>query len=161
MIAPTPPPRTRLAVRRLDTPTSALITLIGEIDLDAVPMVRDALESRLHDGIRTIDVDLVALTFCDVTGIGALLGAAQHAFAAGVSLLLHEPTAATERLLTLTGTRFLLTGLTVEHLRPLYTVSTGPGPVAERPCPCCGAAPRAYVPSAPRPGTLHPDGRLR
>ena len=152
----TPSYRTRLAVQRFDTPTSALVTLTGEIDLDAVPMMREALESRLHDGIRTVDVDLAAVTFCDVTGIGSLLGAAQHAFAAGVSLLLHEPTAATVRLLDLTGTRFLLTGLTVEHLRPLYTASAGPRPGAEEPCPCCAAEPRVCVPSAPGP-----DGRTR
>ncbi|MHA6764962.1 STAS domain-containing protein [Streptacidiphilus sp. PAMC 29251] len=100
--------RPRLTVRRQDTPTSALVTLVGEIDLDALPLLRDALESRLSDGVLTIDVDLAGLSFCDVSGLGGFLGASDHASAAGVSLLLHEPGPALVRLLRLTGTGFLL-----------------------------------------------------
>jgi anti-sigma B factor antagonist len=107
MAAPDPP---RLTVHRHDTATSVLVTLVGEIDLDTVPLLREALESRLHDGVRTVDVCLAAVSFCDVSGVTALVAASQHTVAAGVSLLFHDPGRAMVRLLDLTGTGFLLGG---------------------------------------------------
>jgi anti-sigma B factor antagonist len=137
MAAPDPP---RLTVHRHDAGTSVLVTLVGEIDLDTVPMLREALESRLHDGVRTVDVCLAAVSFCDVSGVTALVAASQHTLAAGVSLLLHEPGRALVRLLDLTGTGFLLSGLQAEVLLPHFVPDLATGPAAQAPCPWCGAA---------------------
>jgi anti-sigma B factor antagonist len=93
-----------LTVHRHDTPTSALVTLVGGIDADSVPLLCASLEGRLHDGVRTIDVDLVPVTHCGIGGIDALLGASQHAVAAGVSLRLHSPPPLLAGPFELTGT---------------------------------------------------------
>ncbi|WP_405639872.1 STAS domain-containing protein [Streptomyces sp. NBC_00019] len=57
----------QLNVYRHDRDTRALITLAGEIDLATAPLLRSALTACVHDGIRTVDVDLTAVTFCDVS----------------------------------------------------------------------------------------------
>lgn len=94
-----------------DTPTSALVTLVGDLEPDAMPLLREALEGRLHDGVRTIDVDLAPVTYCGFSGLDALLGASQHAGMAGVALRLHQPPWSLTRLFDLIGTGFLVTGL--------------------------------------------------
>lgn len=92
-----------LNVYRHDTDNRALATLTGEIDLKSAPLVHAALERCLHDGIRAIDVDLTAATFCDCSGLNAFLYALLHTAAAGGSLQLHYPSPALERLVALTG----------------------------------------------------------
>lgn len=72
-----------LTVRRHDDKNRALITLAGEIDLETVPLVRASLEQCLRDGIRTVDVDLTSLTFCDCSALNAFLHASQRLTAAG------------------------------------------------------------------------------
>lgn len=100
----------RLHHYRRDTHNLALIALVGEIDLATAPLLRTALEQCLRDGMSTIDIDLAAVTFCDCYGLGVLLDASQHAFAAGGALRLRHPSAAVARLLALTGTGCLLSG---------------------------------------------------
>ncbi|MGW0632879.1 STAS domain-containing protein [Streptomyces sp. NPDC002758] len=62
-----------LNVYRHDTDNRALVTLTGEIDLNSAPLVHASLERCLHDGIRTIAVDVTAVTFCDCSGLNAFL----------------------------------------------------------------------------------------
>ncbi|MFD3480117.1 STAS domain-containing protein [Streptomyces sp. NPDC058695] len=73
----------RLNVYRHDSGTGALITLAGEIDLAKAPLVREALAECLPDGMRSIDVDLTAETFCDASGLNAFLMASRLATDAG------------------------------------------------------------------------------
>jgi anti-anti-sigma regulatory factor len=143
---PAPQP---FAVRRHDTATSALVTLIGDIGPDSVPPLRATLEGRLHDGIRTIDIDLVPVTDCGISGLDALLGASQHAAAAGVSLRLHSPPPFLGRLLELTGTGFLLTGLAVGRLRPPALIDPATGYPTGETCVCCEAE-RLFAASLPQ-----------
>jgi anti-anti-sigma factor len=100
-----------LNVSRIDRNHRTSITLVGEIDLESAPLLRDALRQCLQDGIRTIDVDLTHVTFCDCSGLNAFLEASQHTAAAGGRLRLHDPPAMTARLFALTGSGFLLLGL--------------------------------------------------
>lgn len=93
---------------RHDTDDRALITLAGEIDLESAPLIRETLASCLRDGIRTIDVDLTAVAFCDCSGVNAFLNARALSVAAGASMRLHYPRPAVARLLTLTGSQSLL-----------------------------------------------------
>ncbi|MDX6313163.1 MAG: anti-sigma factor antagonist [Streptomyces sp.] len=102
-----------LNVSRIDRNHRTSITLVGEIDLESAPLLRDALRQCLQDGIRTIDVDLTHVTFCDCSGLNAFLDASQHTAAAGGRLRLHDPPAMTVRLFALTGSGFLLLGLPV------------------------------------------------
>jgi len=133
------PDRRLFDVHRYDTTTSALIVLVGEIDLDTAPPLHDALEARMHDGVRTVDVDLAAVTFCDLSGIDAFLNASQHAAAAGVSLCLHVPRPALGKLLDLTGSGFLLRGTPLGHLRPPVLFDLARGFPNQAYCVCCEA----------------------
>lgn len=97
-----------LTVYRHDRGKRALITLAGEIDLESAPLVRMSLEGCLRDGIRTIDVDLTAVTFCDCSGLNAFLHAAQQTTVVGGTLRLHHPPTMLARILDLADCGFLL-----------------------------------------------------
>ncbi|MFC4650750.1 STAS domain-containing protein [Streptomyces sp. NPDC002920] len=98
----------QLSVYRHDHTTRALITLAGEIDLVTAPLVHAVLAGCLDDGIRTADVDLTAVTFCDVLGLNAFLAASRLAADAGMTLQLHYPPPAMARIIEITGSGFLL-----------------------------------------------------
>ncbi|MGX5184670.1 STAS domain-containing protein [Streptomyces avermitilis] len=98
----------QLNVHRHDGNTHALLTLAGEIDLTTAPLVRAALTECLRDGIRTVDVDLTAITFCDGSGLNAFLTAYQIAHEAGTTIQLHYPPPPTARVIEITGSGFLL-----------------------------------------------------
>ena len=123
--------RTQLTVHRHDRRKRALITLAGEIDLDSAPLVRTALAQCLHDGIRTLDIDLALVTFCDCSGLNTFLRAAQRTAEAGGTLRLHHPPPALGLILALTGSEFLLLGVPLGRLSS--PVEDVPGPVAHTP----------------------------
>ncbi|WP_371580580.1 STAS domain-containing protein [Streptomyces sp. NBC_01314] len=100
----------QLNVYRHDRTTRALITLSGEIDLATAPLVYAALAGCLRDDIRTIDVDLTAVTFCDAGGLNAFLTASRLGADAGTTLRLHHPPSAMARVIEMTGCGFLLHG---------------------------------------------------
>ncbi|NBM17077.1 STAS domain-containing protein [Streptomyces sp. GC420] len=129
----------QLTVYRHDRRKRALITLVGEIDLESAPLVRVSLERCLRDGIRTIDVDLAPVTFCDCSGLNAFLRAAQQTTAASGVLRLHHPPTTLARILDLAGCGFLLLGLPYGHLPP----PLGGTPAAPLPAPPHGPVPLA------------------
>lgn len=101
-------PLPQLDVCRHDHTTRALITLAGEIDLATAPLVYAELAGCVRDGIRTADVDLTAVTFCDASGLNAFLTASRHATDAGTTLQLHHPPPTMARIIEITGSGFLL-----------------------------------------------------
>jgi anti-anti-sigma factor len=101
-------PLPRLNVHRHDHTTRTLITLAGEIDLATAPLVHAALAECLHDGIRTTDIDLTEVTFCDASGLNAFLTASRLATEAGTVLRLHHPPPIMARIIEITGSGFLL-----------------------------------------------------
>ncbi|MGW4907298.1 STAS domain-containing protein [Streptomyces sp. NPDC004270] len=111
-------PLPQLTVYRHDRRKRALITLAGEIDLESAPLVRRALAQCLSDGIRTIDIDLTPVTFCDCSGLNAFLHAAQQSTEAGGTLRLHHPPPTLGLILDLTGSGFLLLGVPSGHRPP-------------------------------------------
>jgi len=111
-------PLPQLTVYRHDRRKRALITLAGEIDLESAPLVRTALVRCLSDGIRTIDIDLTPVTFCDCSGLNAFLHAAQKTAEAGGTLRLHHPPPTLGLILDLTCSGFLLLGVPFGHLSP-------------------------------------------
>jgi anti-anti-sigma factor len=127
-------------VRRNDRRSRALIILAGEIDLASAPLVRVSLERCLRDGIRTIDVDLTLVTFCDCSGLNTFLRAAQQTTAVGGTLRLHHPPTTLARILDLAGCEFLLLGLPFGHLPP---------PLADTAATPAPASPHGSVPLAP------------
>ncbi|SEE20990.1 anti-anti-sigma factor [Streptomyces sp. Ag109_O5-10] len=133
-------PLPQLTVYRQDRRHRAQITLAGEIDLESAPLVRASLQRCLHDGIRTIDVDLALVTFCDCSGLNAFLHAAQQTAEEGGTLRLHYPPPTLGLLLDLTGSRFLLLGVPFGHLPP---------PPGHVPAPTAPDPPHRTVPPAP------------
>ncbi|MFF4503879.1 STAS domain-containing protein [Streptomyces sp. NPDC001401] len=131
----------QLVVYRHDRRKRALITLAGEIDLESVPLVRAALERCLHDDMRTIDVDLTPVTFCDCSGLNAFLHAAQQTTVAGGTLRLHHPPPMFALVVGLAGCGFLLLGLPSGQLPP----PLGDSLAAPRPAPSHGSVPHAPV----------------
>ncbi|MGW7243395.1 STAS domain-containing protein [Streptomyces sp. NPDC054804] len=101
-------PLPQLNVQRHDRDTRALITLAGEIDLATAPQVSEVLAECLGDGIRSIDVDLTAVTFCDASGLNAFLTAYRLVTDAGMTLRLHHPPQVMARVIEITGSGFLL-----------------------------------------------------
>ncbi|TPQ20695.1 STAS domain-containing protein [Streptomyces sporangiiformans] len=98
----------QLSIYRHDRNTRALIALAGEIDVDTAPLVRASLAECLRDGIRAIDVDLTAVTFCDASGLNAFLTASRLAGESGTTLQLRYPSQMMARIIEMTGSGFLL-----------------------------------------------------
>lgn len=81
----------------------ALIALTGELDLATCPRLGSAVDGVLAGGLSCVLVDLDGLTFCDSTGLGALLRASRQVTEAGGSLVLAGARGAVQRLLVLTN----------------------------------------------------------
>jgi len=96
----------------LEDGTVRVIRLTGELDLDTADRSRGSLESAVATAASpTIVVDLSELTFCDSSGIRALLALHRLAADAGRDLRVREPTRAVAQVLNLTGAdRLLLAG---------------------------------------------------
>jgi anti-anti-sigma factor len=133
-------PLPQLTVYRHDRRTRTLITLVGEIDQESAPLVRASLEWCLRDGIRTIDVDLTLVTFCDCSGLNAFLHAAQQTTVAGGTLRLHHPPPMLARIVRLVDCGFLFLGSQFVPMPP----SVGDTPATPLPAP-----PHRSVPLAP------------
>ncbi|PBC70296.1 anti-sigma B factor antagonist [Streptomyces sp. TLI_235] len=116
----TPAPALMVVVDRPVRGEHAVVLVAGEIDLDSAPALHAVLERCLREGIRTIDIDARAVTFCDASGLNVLLAAAHRAAAAGVTLTLRRPSRQVVRLRDVTATT---TYLTPAHGPPL----TDPG----------------------------------
>ncbi|MFH9426112.1 STAS domain-containing protein [Streptomyces sp. NPDC017529] len=104
-----------LNVYRHDKRSRTLITLAGEIDLATAPLVSASLRECLYGGMRVIDVDLTAVTFCDVSGLNAFLHAAAQATRKGGILRLHYPPLALLRILSHSDSALLLSGVPASH----------------------------------------------
>ncbi|MCX4765109.1 STAS domain-containing protein [Streptomyces sp. NBC_01275] len=126
-------PLPQLTVHRRRRRNRELITLAGEIDLETAPLVRTALTRCLSDGVRTIDVDLTPVTFCDCSGLNVFLHAAQQTTAAGGTLRLHHPPSTLRLLLDVTGSGFLLLGVPFDQ--PTPRPGDLPDPTAQAPPP--------------------------
>ncbi|OEJ42939.1 hypothetical protein AR457_01275 [Streptomyces agglomeratus] len=114
--------RTLLVNQNLETRMG--LTLVGELDRESVPLLQTALQNCLQPvGRGDIEINVEGLTFCDVSGLNALLAAAHRAGGTGNSVRLHGPLPAVVRLLEVTDTCFLTDGpATAPALRLVPTV---------------------------------------
>jgi anti-sigma B factor antagonist len=119
-------PLPQLKVYRHDHDARALITLAGEIDTATAPLVRATLDACARDGMRTVDVDLTAVTSCDADGLDVFLTASRLATGAGSTLQLHYPPRAMARTTEATGAGFLLHVLRTDR-PPAHRVAAGEG----------------------------------
>jgi anti-sigma B factor antagonist len=88
----------------------ALVTLPAEIDIANARDVRNQLTTAvLRPGVQVVIADMTATTFCDSTGIRALVLAHQRAARNGTELRLLRPRPAVMRLLEVLGLSSWLT----------------------------------------------------
>ena len=66
------PQRWSVAVQRGDG--DARITVIGDLDVNSAPTLREALHNVARLGHTTVTVDLTQVSFADSTGLSAILG---------------------------------------------------------------------------------------
>lgn len=71
----------------------AVVSVSGELDIETVGVLRDALQAAfLPDGWQDLALDVSALTFCDSAGLGLLLGVREQLRPRdGRLILLHTP----------------------------------------------------------------------
>jgi anti-sigma B factor antagonist len=79
----------------------AILNLAGEIDLSSAHLLREAVAHCLTQQPDTLSLDVSALTFCDVCGLGALRWALSQAKAGNVEFRIVAAHAWMRRLLTL------------------------------------------------------------
>ncbi|MEC3998473.1 STAS domain-containing protein [Actinacidiphila sp. DG2A-62] len=101
--------RGRLVIRLTEDGGRSRAALTGEIDLDNVPMLRDALGDSLRLAEEGLDVDLSGVRFLDCSGLNVLLALRRTAAAYGCDLRMVNPSGPVSRLLMITGTQALLT----------------------------------------------------
>ncbi|MFF7645062.1 anti-sigma factor antagonist [Streptomyces canus] len=51
----------------------AIVTVLGEVDLTTTPQLTEAVASALAQGVKRVDVDFSGVSFCDCSGLNALL----------------------------------------------------------------------------------------
>ncbi|MGO4462866.1 STAS domain-containing protein [Streptomyces sp. M-16] len=104
-----PVPLLRFTTMTPSGTNARVLSLYGEVDQDRRRQLHDALAEAVRAGPPRLVVDLSGLTFCDSTGLNALLQTRLDADAAGVRLLLAAPPPNVMRLLEITGTAALFT----------------------------------------------------
>jgi anti-sigma B factor antagonist len=89
---------------------TALVELLGELDLATVPQVSEVLDGLEPNsgGVRHIIVDLRGLTFMDASGLRELIRQTDYAHENRHNLAVVRGRKAIERLLTLTAVEDLL-----------------------------------------------------
>lgn len=94
-----------LEVRIQFAPTLPLVRLSGELDLDSLHLLTDAVESIAATACpaELVVLDLAAVTFCDVAGLRALEQCALSLEMLGKQLMLYHLPRAVTRLMTMTG----------------------------------------------------------
>ena len=87
------------------TPSLPVIRLGGELDLDSVHLLHDALQSltAAHSRAERVLLDLTGVTFCDVAGLRGIERCGAVLADSGRELLLYHVPSCVERLMKLTG----------------------------------------------------------
>ncbi|MEU9031849.1 STAS domain-containing protein [Streptomyces sp. NPDC048383] len=88
---------------------AARVTLVGELDWDTAPYLRNAVVLCLAEEPTSVRVDLTDVSFCDCAGLGALLAARVSALRAGADFVVQGIGSQVALLLSLTGTGDILT----------------------------------------------------
>ena len=86
-----------------NTGPHARLDVGGELDLGNVHTLREHLDLVVEFGTGQVDVDMSQVTFCDSTGLAALLAAHDELAVRGRGLRVVNASAQVERLLTISG----------------------------------------------------------
>ncbi|MFF0482900.1 STAS domain-containing protein [Streptomyces sp. NPDC004435] len=119
-----------------------VLVLRGELDFDSAVQLDEACRTGLAPGSGEgpVVADLAALTFCDSSGISALLRLYHHLSAHGRSLGLAAVPRTVQRLFTLTG----LDQIFAVHADVHEALTAGPARPDTAPAPGAGAPARPH-----------------
>ncbi len=106
-LPPTPSPASFETVPDGDDRTT--LALRGELDLEAGRQLRPGLNQALGRAARSVDLDLSGVGFCDCSGLNLLLGLRHRALHQGKAIRIAAGSPAVDRILDVTGTRYLFT----------------------------------------------------
>lgn len=98
-------PSSALEVRIQLAPNLPLVRLTGELDLDSLHLLTDAMNSIAATSCpaELVVLDLAGVTFCDVAGLRALEQCALALEMSGKQLMLYEAPRTVTRLMAMTG----------------------------------------------------------
>jgi anti-anti-sigma factor len=86
------------------TGETALVTLVGELDMAATFRIEPALEHLTRDAdVRSLVVEMDGVEFMDSSGLGLLLATQERLRADGIRFLVANPSESVRRMLELTG----------------------------------------------------------
>jgi anti-sigma B factor antagonist len=91
-----------LEVYSTGVPPDLVFHVKGALDMSTSSILRESVEPHLNVKGRAV-IDLSAVTFCDSTGLGAIVGLYRTASAAGCSLFLRAPQRGVAAVLAMTG----------------------------------------------------------
>ena len=94
----------------------AIVTMLGQLDVDTAPALRTAFDELAAQGAARIIVDLSALEFCDSIGLSTFVVGHTRCVDQGGWLRLAAPTPFLVRLLSVVG---------VADAVPMYTTVEG------------------------------------
>ncbi|MER5258800.1 MULTISPECIES: STAS domain-containing protein [unclassified Streptomyces] len=119
---------TELAIHTRTTAAGPVVELAGELDYDSCSQLRELLPKLTLRADQQLVVDLTGITFCDSSGISALIAARNHALAARADIALAAVPGHISRILGMVG---------LDRVFPTH--------------PTAQAAEAAWTPAAPHP----------
>ena len=97
----------QVLVRADEAGDEVQVHVAGELDLASLEVLGKALDGAFEAALGDVEVELSNMTFCDATGLCALLTAQHRLQAAGRALRLVNPSPGMLRLLELSATHHL------------------------------------------------------
>jgi anti-sigma B factor antagonist len=80
-----------------------VLSVAGDLDLAAVPQLRQEVQARLANGTQSLTLDLGGITFLDSSGLGVLVELRNLAGGQGVGLDIVNVPAGPARIITIAG----------------------------------------------------------
>lgn len=87
----------------IQTDATAVVRVVGELDLATAPQLRERLAGLTNSGVRTVTVDLAHLDFIDSTGLHVLVSGLKRLRELGGDLWLRSPKPSAMKLFEMTG----------------------------------------------------------
>jgi anti-sigma B factor antagonist len=104
---------------------TAVVEFPAEVDLTVADAAREAMLAALNQGAKLLVVDMTATTFCDSSGITAIVRADRRAVAGGGLVRVAAATPGVLRVFQLVGIDRLI------EIRPTVADALGPVPARE------------------------------
>jgi anti-sigma B factor antagonist len=99
---------TDLTISTISGDGSAVVRLVGELDLSTASRAEQALVDKLEPGARTLVVDLRSLEFCDAAGLRVFVRTRHRAHEVGAKVRLVHPNRLVRRVLEIAELSWLI-----------------------------------------------------